>query len=256
MADLKQKDSGNADFEAQVRGQEWDRHTLAILGRIEGFRSSGVFVDPQWFQPPSFWDLYSKWGPAWENPHTVDGLDRALIGVKWFGLGCEVVSVVADLGGLAVRGARGAITLGRAAWAGGARLLSRMGESAAARQLAARAPARVAQVTANWLRHEAAVADFVSAAERNGLKVLGTRVSVRTPFGKRVFDAVLEHPVTGARTGVEIKSTLEAFLRRDAFALRQLFADRYVSSYGAVAIGRKADIGLIQNTIKILWELP
>jgi pantothenate kinase type III len=113
----------------------------------------------------------------------------------------------------------------------------------------------VAQVTANRLSHEEAVGDFITNAEQNGLRALGREVSVNTPFGRRVYDVVLQNEA-GVITGVEIKSSAAAFARFDAAARQQFAADRWVNLYGASTIGKNSWMGVIDNTIKLLWEVP
>lgn len=126
----------------------------------------------------------------------------------------------------------------------------------AARAAESAALGRAAQVTASRAAHEAAVADFVAAAEASGMEVLGTNVTVYTPAGKRILDVVLRKPATNAVTAVEIKSSAGAMTRWGWFARRQFLADCWINAHGAVAVGEKSHIGLIHNTVKILWQIP
>jgi len=113
---------------------------------------------------------------------------------------------------------------------------------------------RGAQAAANRLRHEAALDDFIHWAEKYGYDILGRDVSVRTPFGNRKYDVVIQDKVTRAKSAVELKSTPGAMTRWDAPARHQFAADRWVNEYGADAIGKNKSIGLIEDTIKLLWK--
>ena len=81
---------------------------------------------------------------------------------------------------------------------------------------------------------------------------MGRRVTVRTPFGRRVIDTVLRDE-NGVNYGVEVKSSVGAFTRNDAPARQQFAADRWINQNGAVGIGKDKDI-VISGTSKILWR--
>lgn len=89
---------------------------------------------------------------------------------------------------------------------------------------------------------------------KNGFSLLGTEVSVTTPFGTRKFDVVLRNVTTKEVTAVEIKSSMAAFNRWDAAARQQFAADRYVKQFSAEAIGKGKRIGVIQDIIKVVWK--
>jgi hypothetical protein len=117
--------------------------------------------------------------------------------------------------------------------------------------------ANLPQVTQNYLAGEAAEADFIANAQANGFIVSGRRVSVETPFGRRVIDVVLkDHKNPNLNYGVEVKSSLNALNRNDAAARQQFAADRWINQYGANVVGSWRDQGLerIEGTIKILWR--
>jgi RHS repeat-associated protein len=100
------------------------------------------------------------------------------------------------------------------------------------------------------------VDDFIANAEANGYEVVGREVSFKTPFGTRRADVLLRDPKTGKISGVEIKSTPDAFNR---FNAQQNAADRYINRYGANAVGDKAkDLGVsrVDSITKVLWEVP
>jgi hypothetical protein len=95
------------------------------------------------------------------------------------------------------------------------------------------------------------IPDFAAHITANGGKVLGTQISVWTPFGVRVTDCCIE--IEGKRSAVELKSTLEEFNKN---ITRQSTIDTYINRFGANAFGPKAaEAGIIRidNTIKIYW---
>ena len=101
---------------------------------------------------------------------------------------------------------------------------------------------------------EAAVDDFILQAKENGMKVVRREATVRTPYGNRRYDLVIEDRL-GRFTGVEIKSSRAAFSRFDKAARQQFAADRWLNTEGGLqAVGKNKDL-FIDNTIKILWEI-
>lgn len=85
--------------------------------------------------------------------------------------------------------------------------------------------------------------------------VLGREVSVNTPFGQRKYDLVVRNRVTGAVTGVEVKSSQKAFERFDEPARQQFAADRWLNREGGLeAVGKNKGM-FIDNSIKSLWEI-
>jgi len=96
---------------------------------------------------------------------------------------------------------------------------------------------------------------FVAQAEQRGFDVLGEEVTIRTPFGARVVDAVLRSP-SGEIGGVEVKSSPGAF---NALYRAQFAKDRWISRFGGKAVGSNVegipkDSRKIHSMIKILWE--
>ncbi len=100
------------------------------------------------------------------------------------------------------------------------------------------------------------VDSFIEEAERNGFEVLGREISVKTPFETRRLDVVLRNSETGQVGGIEIKSSMEEFLK---FKKEQFAADRYINQTGAEAVGenaRAAGVRRIDSVMKVLWEGP
>ena len=117
--------------------------------------------------------------------------------------------------------------------------------------------ASLPQATQNYIAGEAAEADFVANAQANGFTIAGRKVSIDTPFGRRVIDVVLRDPKNPTLNyGVEVKSSVGAFNRNDAAARHQFAADRYINQYGAEVVGewRKQGLTHIAGTSKILWR--
>ena len=113
---------------------------------------------------------------------------------------------------------------------------------------------RPAQITLNRNRHERAVESFIQKARSEGWNVLGTRASVRTPFGRREYDVLLEHPDTGRLVGVEIKTSKSAMKRTGRAARHQAAADRWVKRHGAEFVGRFREFEPLQEVLKIMWQ--
>jgi YD repeat-containing protein len=114
---------------------------------------------------------------------------------------------------------------------------------------------QIPTVTANADGHADAVDDFVAQAEANGYRVVGTEVTVKTPFGERRVDVVIQD-TAGTNHGVEIKTSAGAFDRNDADARQQFAADRWINTQGDGVRGIGQNSGLlISTTSKILWRL-
>jgi hypothetical protein len=97
------------------------------------------------------------------------------------------------------------------------------------------------------------VDDFIAQAETNNFRVLGREVKVRTPFGERRPDVVLQNRETLEIGGVELKSSLREFSRLNP---QQFAADRWINRFGAPTFGTRASqagVQRIDSTVKILW---
>jgi hypothetical protein len=101
-----------------------------------------------------------------------------------------------------------------------------------------------------------AVDDFVAQATDNGFDVVGREITVNTPFGARRYDVVLRNRQTLEVTGIEIKGSEAAFSRFDAPARQQFAADRWLNMQGGLeAVGGHQGL-MIDNALKILWNVP
>jgi hypothetical protein len=97
--------------------------------------------------------------------------------------------------------------------------------------------------------------DFAAKARDHGFEIVGQHLRVNSPFGQRDYDVVIRDPVSGRILGVEVKSSVDAFLRNDEAARQQFAADRWLNREGGLdAIGKGKGIH-IDEAIKILWEL-
>lgn len=64
------------------------------------------------------------------------------------------------------------------------------------------------------LRHNAAIPEVLASFVSEGYVVVSlSQVTVMTPFGERVYDAVVRNPTTGELIGVEVKTTLSDAVR-------------------------------------------
>jgi RHS repeat-associated protein len=84
--------------------------------------------------------------------------------------------------------------------------------------------------------------DFAAHLRKNGMKVVGEKVHVQTPFGRREIDIVIEH--NGKYYGLEIKSGRGR-------GVEQFSKDRWINLEGAEFVGERAEqLGLKGKAIE------